>query len=163
MKSKLTDEDIPDLADMLGEKLVKVVLVLFKVIFGLLSLDQAATLLEQTRLVFFFFYKTFMTKQFSSQRREMFVLVSHHCRRNLHYKPAILLFFLFFLSVSVQEVGVTKPTLFDLLPFKLAQMTVRFVKSLPEQYQVLLEYWEEKKKEKVEEEETEEEDETEGN
>ena len=42
-------------------------------------------------------------------------------------------------------------------------MTVRFVKSLPEQYQVLLEYWEEKKKEKVEEEETEEEDETEGN
>ena len=93
----------------------------------------------------------------------MFVLVSHHCRRNLQYKPAILLFFLFFLSVSVQEVGVTKPTLFDLLPFKLAQMTVRFVKSLPEQYQVLLEYWEEKKKEKVEEEETEEEDETEGN
>lgn len=42
-------------------------------------------------------------------------------------------------------------------------MTVRFVKSLPEQYQVLLEYWEEKRKEKVEEEETEEEDETEGN
>lgn len=94
LKSKLTDEDIPDLADMLGEKLVKVVLVLFKVIFGLLPLDQAATLLEQTRLVFFF-YKTFMTKQFSSQRREMFVLVSHHCRSNLHYKPAILLFFLF--------------------------------------------------------------------
>lgn len=94
LKSKLTDEDIPDLADMLGEKLVKVVLVLFKVIFGLLPLDQAATLLEQTRLVFFF-YKTFMTKQFSSQRREMFVLVSHHCRRNLHYKRAILLFFLF--------------------------------------------------------------------
>ena len=96
MKSKLTDEDIPDLADMLGEKLVKVVLVLFKVIFGLLPLDQAATLLEQTRLVFFFFfYKTFMTKQFSSQRREMFVLVSHHYRRNLQYKPAILLFCLF--------------------------------------------------------------------
>lgn len=161
MKSKLTDEDIPDLADMLGEKLVKVVLVLFKVIFGLLPLNQAATLLEQTRLVFFF-YKTFMTKQFSSQRREMFVLVSHHCRRNLHYKPAILLFS-FFPVLLVQEVGVTKPTLFDLLPFKLAQMTVRFVKSLPEQYQVLLEYWEEKKKEKVEEEETEEEDETEGN
>lgn len=45
MKSKLTDEDIPDLADMLGEKLVKVVLVLFKVIFGLLPLNQAATLL----------------------------------------------------------------------------------------------------------------------
>lgn len=67
------------------------------------------------------------------------------------------------LSVSVQEVGVTKPTLFDLLPFKLAQMTVRFVKSLPERYQVLLEYWEEKRKEKIEEEETEEEDETDGN
>lgn len=57
LKSKLTDEDIPDLADMLGEKLVKVVLVLFKVIFGLIPLDQAATLLEQTRLVFFFFTK----------------------------------------------------------------------------------------------------------
>lgn len=54
LKSKLTDEDIPDLADMLGEKLVKVVLVLFKVIFGLLPLNQAATLLEQRRLVFFF-------------------------------------------------------------------------------------------------------------
>lgn len=67
------------------------------------------------------------------------------------------------LSVSVQEVGVTKPTLFDLLPFKLVQMTVRFVKSLPERYQVLLEYWEEKRKEKIEEEETEEEDETDGN
>ena len=67
------------------------------------------------------------------------------------------------LSVSVQEVGVTKPTLFDLLPFKLAQMTVRFVKSLPERYQVLLEYWEEKRKEKIEEEESEEEDETDGN
>ena len=72
-------------------------------------------------------------------------------------------FFPFFLSVSVQEVGVTKPTLFDLLPFKLAQMTFRLVKSLPEQYQVLLEYWEEKRKDKVEEEETEEEDETVGN
>ena len=53
LKSKLTDEDIPDLADMLGEKLVKVVLVLFKVIFGLLPLDQAATLLEQTSSFFF--------------------------------------------------------------------------------------------------------------
>jgi len=74
-------------------------------------------------------------------------------------------FFFFFLplSVSVQEVGVTKPTLFDLLPFKLAQMTVRFVKSLPERYQVLLEYWEERRKEKIEEEETEEEEETDGN
>lgn len=104
-----------------------------------------------------------MTKQFSSQGREMFVLVSQHGRRKVHCKPAIRLFPFVPLSVSVQEVGVTKPTLFDLLPFKLAQMTVRFVKSLPERYQVLLEYWEEKRKEKIEEEETEEEDETDGN
>lgn len=161
MKSKLTDEDIPDLADMLGEKLVKVVLVPFKVIFGLQPLDQAAMWLDQTRLVFFGI--TFMTKQFGSQRREMFVLVNQYCRHNVHCKQAILLLFSLSPSVSVQEVGVTKPTLFDLLPFKMAQMTVRFVKSLPERYQVLLEYWEEKRKEKIEEEETEEEDETEGN
>ena len=90
------------------------------------------------------------------------VLVSQHGCGNFHGKPAIFFSF-FLLPVSVQEVGVTKPTLFDLLPFKLAQMTVRFVKSLPEQYQVLLEYWEERKKEKIEEEETEEENETDGN
>lgn len=41
LKSKLTDEDIPDLADMLGKKLVKVVLVLLKVILGLQLLDKA--------------------------------------------------------------------------------------------------------------------------
>ena len=52
MKSKLTDEDIPDLADMLGEKLFKVSLVVFKVILGLQPLDKAAMLLDQTRLVF---------------------------------------------------------------------------------------------------------------
>lgn len=41
LKSKLTDEDIPDLADMLGEKLFNVVLVLLKVILGLQLLDKA--------------------------------------------------------------------------------------------------------------------------
>ena len=41
LKSKLTDEDIPDLADMLGKKLFKVVLVLLKVILGLQLLDKA--------------------------------------------------------------------------------------------------------------------------
>lgn len=41
LKSTLTDEDIPDLADMLGEKLFNVVLVLLKVILGLQLLDKA--------------------------------------------------------------------------------------------------------------------------
>ena len=57
----------------------------------------------------------------------------------------------------------SKPTFFDLLPFKLAQMLVGFCKSLPERYQALLEYWRERRKEKIEEEEEEDDDEeTEG-
>ena len=72
---------------------------------------------------------------------------------------------LLWFCISVQEVGVTKPTFFDLLPFKLAKMLVGFCKSLPGRYQALLEYWRERRKEKIEEEEEEEDDddeETEG-
>lgn len=57
----------------------------------------------------------------------------------------------------------SKPTFKDLLPFKMTKMLVSFCKSLPEQYQALLEYWREKRKEKMEEEEEEDdESETEG-
>lgn len=157
MKSKLTDEDIPDLADMLGKKL-------FKVILGLHHLTRRPCCLSKQGQ-FFFFWHNFHDKivQFSAEGNVC------SCQANIAAvtytaNKQFFFFFLFLpLSVSVQEVGVTKPTLFDLLPFKLAQMTVRFVKSLPEQYQVLLEYWEERRKEKIEEEKTEEEDETDGN
>lgn len=54
---------------------------------------------------------------------------------------------------SVQEVGVSKPTFFDLLPFKMAKMLVGFCKSLPERYEALMEYWRERSKEKIEEDE----------
>ena len=57
----------------------------------------------------------------------------------------------------------SKPTFFDLLPFKLAQMLIGFCKSLPERYQAALEYWRERRKEKIEEEEEDDDDEeTEG-
>ncbi|KAJ7365174.1 DnaJ sub C member 1 [Desmophyllum pertusum] len=59
-------------------------------------------------------------------------------------------------DMMVQEVGVSKPTWLDLLPFKLTLMLISFCKSLPEQYQALLEYWRERRKEKIEEEEEEE-------
>ena len=60
--------------------------------------------------------------------------------------------------VIVQEVGVSKPTLWDLLPFKITHMLIAFCKSLPERYQAVMEYWRERRKEKIEEEEEEEED-----
>lgn len=63
-----------------------------------------------------------------------------------------------YFSVSVQEVGVSKPTFMDLLPFKMTKMLASFCGSLPEQYQSLLEYWRERRKEKVEEEEEEDDD-----
>ncbi|KAL9967016.1 hypothetical protein ACROYT_G025171 [Oculina patagonica] len=61
-------------------------------------------------------------------------------------------------DIMVQEVGVSKPTFTDLLPFKMTKMLVSFCKSLPEQYQALLEYWRERRKEKIEEEEEEDDD-----
>ena len=60
--------------------------------------------------------------------------------------------------VSVQEVGVSKPTFMDLLPFKMTHMLIGFCKSLPERYQALLEYWRERRKEKIEEDEEDEDD-----
>lgn len=53
-------------------------------------------------------------------------------------------------DMLVQEVGVSKPTFFDLLPFQVVQLLIKFCKSLPERYRALLEYWEERRKEKIE-------------
>ncbi|XP_068670343.1 dnaJ homolog subfamily C member 1-like isoform X1 [Montipora foliosa] len=64
-------------------------------------------------------------------------------------------------DMLVQEVGVSKPTLFDLLPFQVVNMLVKFCKSLPELYQALLDYWRERMKEKVENNEDDDEDEPE--
>ena len=44
----------------------------------------------------------------------------------------------------------SKPTFFDLLPFQVVQLLIKFCKSLPERYRALLEYWEERRKEKIE-------------
>lgn len=58
-------------------------------------------------------------------------------------------------DIMVQEVGVSKPTFMDLLPFKMTRMLIGFCKSLPERYQAVLEYWRERQKEKIEEDEEE--------
>ena len=44
----------------------------------------------------------------------------------------------------------SKPRFFDLLPFQVVQLLIKFCKSLPERYRALLEYWEERRKEKIE-------------
>jgi len=56
-------------------------------------------------------------------------------------------------DLMVQEVGVSKPTFMDLLPFKMTHVLIGFFKSLPERYQALLEYWRDRRKEKIEEDE----------
>lgn len=61
-------------------------------------------------------------------------------------------------DMMVQEVGVLKPTMWDLLPFKMTLWLIGFFKSLPERYQALVEYLEERRKQKVEEEEDEDDD-----
>ena len=44
----------------------------------------------------------------------------------------------------------SKPRFFDLLPFQVVQLLIKFCKSLPERYRALMEYWEERRKEKIE-------------
>lgn len=55
-------------------------------------------------------------------------------------------------DIMVQEVGVSKPTLRDLLPFKMTLWLIGFCTSLPEQYRAMVEYLEERRKEKIKEE-----------
>lgn len=52
----------------------------------------------------------------------------------------------------------SKPTFFDLLPFQVVQLLIKFCKSLPERYRALLEYWEERRKQKIEDDEDDEDD-----
>ena len=46
----------------------------------------------------------------------------------------------------------SKPTLRDLLPFKMTLLLIGFCMSLPEQYRAMVEYLEERRKEKIKEE-----------
>ena len=67
---------------------------------------------------------------------------------------------MFFLLVH--ETGFTRPTFFDLLPFKLFRFTVTFWTSLPAKYRAYQEHLEEVKRKKLEEELEKEEEEEEG-